>query len=104
MRRATVRDAVNTQQFFFRQHVVPSADEGSLQEEAVPSELEYAPMCINDIINGKDGFHGLVPLVRTYLDSVDIDVDTKCTILKYLSLISRKASGVCVCVYVCVCV
>lgn len=91
MRRATQRDAINTQQFYFRQQVVPSTDD----QQGGPTEQEYAPMTLDAIVNGKDGFHGLVPLVRSYVDSVDMDVNTRCTVLQYLSLISRKASGGC---------
>ena len=71
--------------------------------DSPPSEQEYLPMSIDAIVNGQEGFYGLVPLVRMYVDSVDMDVDTRCTVLRYLSFISKKASGVCVCVW-CVCV
>lgn len=41
----------------------------------------------------KDEFPGVIPLVRMYVNSIDIDVDTRCTIMQYLRFISRKASG-----------
>ena len=41
----------------------------------------------------QDGFPGLIPLIRMYLNSINIDVDTRCTIRQYLSLISQRASG-----------
>ena len=39
-------------------------------------------------------FPGLVPLMEHYLDSVDIDIDTRCTISQYLKLIQDRASGI----------
>ena len=105
MKRATHRDAVNSQQFFFRQQVLPTTEDLSAEQrgDSPPSEQEYLPMSIDAIVNGQEGFYGLVPLVRMYVDSVDMDVDTRCTVLRYLSFISKKASGVCVCVCMCVC-
>ena len=41
----------------------------------------------------QDEFPGLIPLVRMYINSIDIDVDTRCTIMQYLRLISKRASG-----------
>ncbi|OAA72628.1 glutamate-cysteine ligase catalytic subunit [Akanthomyces lecanii RCEF 1005] len=62
---------------------------------AGPVELEYAEMSIDEIINGSaDGeFPGLVPIVESYLDSVNVDVETRCELATYLSLISKRASG-----------
>lgn len=53
-------------------------------------------MTLNEIINGKGKeFPGLVPLLKAYLLSVEIDADTHCTICQYLNLISNRASGKC---------
>ena len=41
----------------------------------------------------QDEFPGLIPLVRMYVNSIDVDVDTRCTIMQYLKLISKRASG-----------
>jgi len=39
-------------------------------------------------------FPGLLPLIEQYFNSVDdCDVDTSCTVLQYLKLISLRASG-----------
>ncbi|KAK0616072.1 glutamate-cysteine ligase-domain-containing protein [Bombardia bombarda] len=38
-------------------------------------------------------FPGLIPLVESYLDSVNIDVTTRCQLATYLDLIRRRASG-----------
>ena len=79
-----------------------------------PIEEEYALMSIDEIVNGQtsssnvvvssgptpasfkgsgEAFPGLIPLVESYLDSVNVDVETRCELAKYLSLISRRASG-----------
>ncbi|KAI9694835.1 MAG: Zn finger-containing GTPase- Activating Protein for ARF [Bathelium mastoideum] len=77
---------------------------------------EYALMSIDEIVNGQtpcssngatsntmmpsssgresdEVFPGLIPLVESYLDSVNVDVETRCELAKYLSLISKRASG-----------
>lgn len=44
-----------------------------------------------NLFSGKDSeFPGLVPLIRNYLDSADVDVDTRCSISQYLSFIQVK--------------
>ena len=40
-----------------------------------------------------DTFPGLVPLIHSYLESMDVDADTHCTIQQYLRLIQKRASG-----------
>lgn len=79
-----------------------------------PVEDEYRLMTVNEIINGtayargtgqgydglRDGvseegndFPGLIPLVESYLDSVNVDVVTRCELATYLDLIRKRASG-----------
>ena len=60
-----------------------------------PVETEYELMSISDIINGcPDGsFPGLIPLVETYLNSVNVDVETRCSLASYLDLIRKRADG-----------
>lgn len=60
-----------------------------------PVDNEYELMSIADIINGcPDGlFPGLVPLVESYLDSVNVDVETRCFLASYLDLIRKRADG-----------
>ena len=41
----------------------------------------------------QDEFPGLVPLVREYVNSSEMDLDTRCTVMLYLQLISERASG-----------
>ncbi len=40
-----------------------------------------------------EGFPGLIPLVESYLDSVNVDIQTRCELATYLDLIRRRASG-----------
>lgn len=77
-------------------------------------EDEYRPMTINEIINGTGypmygsessqlngeptspadpPFPGLIPLVESYLDSMNVDVQTRCQLSTYLDLIRKRASG-----------
>ena len=53
-------------------------------------------MTVTEIINGSgtpEGFPGLIPLVESYLDSVNVDVETRCELARYLGLIRRRADG-----------
>jgi len=82
-------------------------------------EDEHSLMTIDEIINGQasagihddagaggagparhgsDGskpppFPGLIPLVESYLNSVNVDVETRCNLARYLDLIRRRANG-----------
>ncbi|XP_002023418.2 glutamate--cysteine ligase [Drosophila persimilis] len=51
-------------------------------------------LTINEIFNGKSNvFPGLVPLIRSYLQSMEVDTDTHCTIEQYLRFIEKRAAG-----------
>ncbi|KOS23034.1 Glutamate--cysteine ligase [Escovopsis weberi] len=113
MERAHAVDAVLDQKFFFRKNPFPSrpsranttAGDDSRPGSALPSrsvspgiiavEDEYEEMTIDEIVNGSStgDFPGLIPLVESYLDSVNVDVETRCELATYLSLISKRASG-----------
>jgi len=83
LRRANLRDAVNNQKFFFRLNLEKSASDDS-----------YKEMTMNEIINGqKDVFPGLISIIEFYLDHLEVDIDTRCTISQYLDLIRGRASG-----------
>ncbi|EHB10086.1 Glutamate--cysteine ligase catalytic subunit [Heterocephalus glaber] len=57
------------------------------------SSEEYALMSIDTIINGKEGvFPGLIPILNSYLENMEVDVDTRCSIMNYLKLIKKRAS------------
>uniref|UniRef100_H2Z546 Glutamate--cysteine ligase n=1 Tax=Ciona savignyi TaxID=51511 RepID=H2Z546_CIOSA len=42
---------------------------------------------------GEDEFPGFIPLIRRYLDSVEVGVEARCSISEYLNLIGKRASG-----------
>ncbi|KAF9118819.1 hypothetical protein BGW39_000844 [Mortierella sp. 14UC] len=56
---------------------------------------EYELMTIDEIINGapSKGFPGLLGLVNNYLNTLNIDIETRCEISKYLELIKKRANG-----------
>ena len=113
METAHKRDAVLNDKFYFRKDPLPrrhTKANGSstpasgactpqiLSRPSTPTgpvEDEYALMTIDEIINGKlDGsFPGLMPLVESYLDSVNVDVETRCELAQYLALIKGRANG-----------
>lgn len=112
METAHARNAVLDHKFYFRKDPfpkrVPRANGSALSSttsSAVntpppspplgPVEAEYEPMTIADIINGcPDGsFPGLIPLVESYLNSVNVDVETRCFLATYLDLIRKRADG-----------
>lgn len=92
MKRAQKRDAARNQKFWFRKDLAtqnsPSNDTDTTQGET------YTEMTINEIINGKgEEFPGLLSLISSYLNTVEVDADTHCTIHQYLRLIQKRASG-----------
>ncbi|KAG5747709.1 hypothetical protein H9Q69_006143 [Fusarium xylarioides] len=112
MERAHGVDAVLKEKFYFRRNPFPSRPsranttfgDDSRPGSAHPSrpaspggpvEHEFEEMTVNDIINGSESgeFPGLIPIVESYLDSVNVDVSTRCHLSTYLDLISRRASG-----------
>ena len=103
MARAHTRDAVLNEKFWFRKNIFPPGRESSRprtprgSRPGTPSSAaEYQEMTINEIINGQTGsggFPGLVRLVEKYLDSMNVDITTRCEIGRYLSLVSQRASG-----------
>lgn len=122
METAHRRDAVLTEKFWFRKNPFPartprarSAD-GNANETTMtpvvsrpptpsgPVEDEYTQMTIDEIINGTSlestpshhpdyTFPGLIPLVESYLDSMNVDVETGCELRRYLALIRGRADG-----------
>ncbi len=120
MEMAHAQDAVLEQRFYFRKDVFrprppPRSAVASGANSPVsstsrpptplgPVEDEYALMTVDEIINGASpsegeegegeaGFPGLIPIVESYLDSVNVDVRTRCELDTYLDLIRRRASG-----------
>ncbi|KAH6697145.1 glutamate-cysteine ligase [Plectosphaerella plurivora] len=115
MERAHAVDAVLKERFHFRRNLFasrhtrgtsnglesrPGSRPGSRAPSRPPTpvgpvEDEYEEMSVDEIINGRpDGtFPGLVPLVESYLDGVNVDVQTRCELDTYLRLVSQRASG-----------
>ncbi|KAF2670107.1 GCS-domain-containing protein [Microthyrium microscopicum] len=88
METAHARDAVRSKKFWFRKDVFHHTDAST-----GPVEEEYTEMTCNEIMNG-DGEHfpGLIPLVESYLSSMNIDVVTRCALADYLSLVRSRAN------------
>jgi glutamate--cysteine ligase catalytic subunit len=62
------------------------------EEEQGPEVME---MTMDEVINGRgDGaFPGLMGVVNAYLNSLNVDVATKCDLRRYLDLIKWRARG-----------
>ncbi|OCK82549.1 glutamate-cysteine ligase Gcs1 [Lepidopterella palustris CBS 459.81] len=107
---AHIRDAVSSQKFYFRKDPFPSRSIKSTSTSGLsspvasrpptplgPVEDEYELMTINEVINGQTdsegGFPGLIPLVENYLNSMNVDVETRCELARYLDLIRKRADG-----------
>ncbi|KAI8146644.1 glutamate-cysteine ligase-domain-containing protein [Fennellomyces sp. T-0311] len=96
MATAHKRGSATNDKFYFRKNVFASDDEKHTANGNghATDEDEYELMTMNEIINGKEhGFPGFVPLIHSYLNSTNIDIETRCQLGKYLSLISKRASG-----------
>ena len=111
METAHGRDSVLNDKFYFRKNPLPppqpkvngnssgtNTPRSPLSRPSTPTgpvEDEYELMTVDEIINGKldCGFPGLIPLVESYLDSVNVDVETRCELAQYLNLIRGRANG-----------
>ncbi|KAM9738863.1 glutamate--cysteine ligase catalytic subunit isoform 2-T2 [Dama dama] len=100
MKVAQKRDAVLQGLFYFRKDICKAGGNavvdgcGKAAGSAEPAAEEYMLMTIDTIINGKEGvFPGLIPILNSYLENMEVDVDTRCSILNYLKLIKKRASG-----------
>ncbi|KAJ1985777.1 glutamate--cysteine ligase [Dimargaris cristalligena] len=92
--------AVLDEKFYFRKNIyTDKCDIAGLPEPAEPLTAEsvddeYELMTIDEIINGQEGgFVGLIPVINSYLDSLNINVETHCRINQYLNLVSKRANG-----------
>lgn len=112
MEEAQKKDAVKRGKFWFRKDIItqvsPPEASRCFQSNGCPfqtscdsqtrnssqsTDQSCVLMTTNEIINGGSQFPGLVPLLRQYLLSLDIDAATHCIIHKYLNLIAGRASG-----------
>ena len=109
---AHARDAVLNKKFWFRKHIFPPSPRHSRASSStstsgttrpaptvINAEGEYTLFTINEIFNGTPGsgptpaFIGLIPLVESYLNTINISVETRCQLSEYLDLIRKRASG-----------
>ena len=108
MREAQKRDAVKTSKFWFRKDIMTQVSPPEAAKCLDATGCPYASrvccpdekidescvlMTADEIINGSSQFPGLVPLLRQYLLTVDVDAVTHCAINQYLTLVSERASG-----------
>ncbi|XP_005188300.1 glutamate--cysteine ligase [Musca domestica] len=110
MKTAQKRDACRQGKFYFRRNIFNTS--GSMEsngcgndngcetmngyhtEAGRDEEEEYELMTIGDIINGKSNTcPGLIPLIFSYLETMDVDSNTYGTIEKYLTYLQKRASG-----------
>lgn len=62
----------------------------------LPAQIPPAPErpCLTAPCSSQEGvFPGLIPILNSYLENMEVDVDTRCSILNYLKLIKKRASG-----------
>ncbi|CCI41029.1 unnamed protein product [Albugo candida] len=91
-------NAVLNEKFYFRCHLAPP-EEGDCASENVRCAFHEDPdryelMTIAEIMMGKGSyFTGLIPIIYAYLDYIECDDVTRQTILKYLDLIIKRATG-----------
>ena len=78
MQRAQQRNAVHTQRFHFR------------TSAQTKETREYT---LAELFLGTPTMPGLVPLTRTYLDSLDLDSDTRRRLDEYLDFVAMRADG-----------
>lgn len=64
----------------------PAASDTSAQTNGTTS----AP---SSTASTSEPFPGLLPLIESYLDSLNIDIETRCELARYLELIRMRASG-----------
>jgi glutamate--cysteine ligase catalytic subunit len=117
METAHKRDAVLNEKFWFRKNPFPRKHTSKMHGSASPAvagsrptsrpptpplgpvEDEYELMTVDEVINGQkprqgsSGFPGLIPLVENYLNSLNVDVETRCELATYLDLIRKRANG-----------
>lgn len=101
MQNAQKRNALKEQKFWFRKDITTDVSPPEANRccqnmsNCEPKDCDLIGlMTVNEIINGKAGeFPGLIPLINSYLNGMDVDADTHCTIQQYLKFIQKRASG-----------
>ncbi len=98
MQTAHAREAIVSRRFLFRRNIIASPNAPPRKSNGPPA-AEYSLMSINEIMNGAsspsshDTPPGLIPLIRTYLDTRDHDPPTRRKLDSYLTFIADRASG-----------
>jgi glutamate--cysteine ligase catalytic subunit len=77
------RDACRQEKVYMRKHIDDSTSESD----------DYELMSMVDIICGKPGYAGMIPLVETYLETIKCDKSTRKVMSGYLDLIRARATG-----------
>lgn len=97
MQRSQRRDAIHREKFYFAMETVKptsSANSSSSSLNSLHSDpANYQELTLNEIFNGKGECKGLVGIVKVYLYSVDVDVQTRQKLDAYIDFISKRASG-----------
>jgi glutamate--cysteine ligase catalytic subunit len=74
-------------------HARASSTHSTCSSPVEEEEAEIVEMTIDEIINGRGDYPGLMGLVNAYLNSVNVDLATKCELRRYLDLIKYRAKG-----------
>jgi len=98
MQRAKQQNAVLNEKFHVRKNCFRSLKDHIRCSTTRPliaeaDDMLIEELTINEFINGKAGFLGLVPAILEYLDALGCDVLTRGRLLPYLSLLQKRAAG-----------
>ncbi|EFA85843.1 glutamate-cysteine ligase [Heterostelium album PN500] len=88
MKTAHKRGSVTNEKFYFRKNIINSSPNG-------PVDSEYEMMTIDEIFNGKKNgeFEGVLSILKRYVSKLNFDFETTTLVNKYISFISKRASG-----------
>eukprot|EP01102_Stenamoeba_stenopodia_P011556 TRINITY_DN3564_c0_g1_i1.p1 TRINITY_DN3564_c0_g1~~TRINITY_DN3564_c0_g1_i1.p1 ORF type:complete len:620 (+),score=148.40 TRINITY_DN3564_c0_g1_i1:197-2056(+) len=78
--------SVVNHKFYWRRRVTAPKD-GETEDNTIEQ------VSVNDILNGSDNVEGIIPLVRSYLDTLNLKEQDKSVALRAISFVSKRASG-----------
>jgi glutamate--cysteine ligase catalytic subunit len=87
MSRAQMRDAVCTQKFYWRKHMLGASVAAGEDPDAM------VELTVSEIINGTNEFEGLIALMRRYMATKLTDSKVAVRVEEYLSFIADRAAG-----------
>jgi len=99
MERAHMRDATQTQKFWWRRHMAPPAESDCKADTPgcckVHSDYDsYEEMSCLEILTGKGKyFPGLLPMIEAYLDTIGLDSQTRKSVDNQLQFLQARAAG-----------